>query len=343
MKVQVISTIVLTIFTACVHGETFVQDANVSSEIEAIVESLRASLVELSSEYPEMADANDIHIKGTLTDMPLYGFDYFHNCKNWGKRGYEETGSSAIHIGFRMTTLPEEGKGFDFQTTPPAKTFPNLKLVCWTDLFLGKNPTPGLQENLENLLDQTIYKIIVLDFHGLPPDFIWTGLPNEWKRDDLWSYLVDYFKYNANEDLPNCKMELSDLSTRDGIPIKDGQLHIAYRTQEYTVQRRAGKALNAEMTERIETGPKSDGLIMRVWLSDEIGQLARPQLVDRTYWKLYATELYLPGIKMFLFANIEYGDQADKDIVSKYINLKGWLEGIVNPDQAIKAKEEIKE
>jgi hypothetical protein len=82
------------------------------------------------------------------------------------------------------------------------------------------------------------------------------------------------------------------------------------------------------MEMRTETGPQPDGLILDIWLDEQVGQLARPQLLDRTYWKLYATELYLPEMKLYLEANINYGADIDKDVLVKYMDLAGWMDDI---------------
>ena len=67
---------------------------------------------------------------------------------------------------------------------------------------------------------------------------------------------------------------------------------------------------------------------MGIWLSDEVDQIVRPQTLDRTYWKLYATRIYLPELKLYLNANINYGSKTDKKLLEKYMDLASWLENI---------------
>jgi len=164
---------------------------------------------------------------------------------------------------------------------------------------------------------------------NLPKDLIWTGIPKGWDRERLWRELADYLKEQVENDLSDSNVTTSDLSTRNGTAIKNGQLHISYRTKEYIVERPAGKSKTAGMVSRRETGPQPDGLIMRVWLSDEVGQFERPQVSDRTYWELYLTQIYMPEMKIYLYANISYGSKTDKRLLQKYRNLAGWLENVV--------------
>ena len=145
--------------------EVKVQDRPAWGEavIPDILASLKTELIEMSSTYPELVGARDIRIHGALEGTPLYGLDYIHNCKYWGKRGYEDAGPHATHIEFRITKRPEEGKGFSFQTQGPTVTWPNLNLVGWTRVHVGKGASPGFEAKVREVLQQHVKLINELD------------------------------------------------------------------------------------------------------------------------------------------------------------------------------------
>ncbi|MHC4744478.1 MAG: hypothetical protein ACYS8Z_21395, partial [Planctomycetota bacterium] len=151
--------------------KTEAEGVRVGPAVADILASFKTKLVEMSSDYPELADAKDIRIDGALEGAPLYGLDYLHNCRYWGKRGHEDTGPHAVHIEFRVTTQPKDGEGYNFQTTPPTETWPDLKLVGWTLVYLGKDASPGFEAKVREVLQQHVEMINKLNRRAktIPP------------------------------------------------------------------------------------------------------------------------------------------------------------------------------
>lgn len=144
-----------------VQGEE--KDVWGKAAIPNILTSLKTRLVEMSSIYPELVGARDIHIEGVLGNTLLYGLDYYHNCKYWGKRGYEDTGPHSAHIEFKISKRPENGNNFSFQTQAPSEIWPNLDLVGWAHIYVGKNASPGFEDQIREVLQQHIDMINELD------------------------------------------------------------------------------------------------------------------------------------------------------------------------------------
>jgi hypothetical protein len=155
------------------------------------------------------------------------------------------------------------------------------------------------------------------DPNKIPIGPIWFGVPDDWSKNILREKLTTFLRVKIKHDF-------NDLT----ISTKDDVINLAYHSREYNVERPESKALTAKKVLRKETGPQPDGLILDVWLDEHVGQLERPQLLDMTYWKLYATELYLPEMKLYLYANINYGAKINKDVLTKYMNLAGWMDDI---------------
>ena len=162
------------------------------------------------------------------------------------------------------------------------------------------------------------------DPNKIPIEPIWSGVPVNWSENILRQKLTTYLRKKMEHDF-------NDITTST----KDGGIHLAYHTKEYHIERPSDKSLEADVNRykaetvpRTETGPQSDGLILDIWLNEQVGQLERPQLLDRTYWKLYAAELYLPEMKLYIEANINYGADVDKNTLTKYRDLARWMDNI---------------
>lgn len=145
---------------------------------------------------------------------------------------------------------------------------------------------------------------------------IWTNIPKNWTQNILREKLTVYLRTKMERDF-------NDVT----ISTADNGIHLAYHTRKYEVERPTSK-IGDKMEMRTETGPEPDGLILDIWLTEQMGQLMRPQLLDMTYWKLYATELYLPEMKLYIEANINYGANINNDVLAKYMDLAGWMDDI---------------
>lgn len=171
------------------------------------------------------------------------------------------------------------------------------------------------------------------DLNKIPVEPIWSGVPDEWSENILREKLTAYLRTKMEQDF-------NDVTTST----KNGGIHLAYHTKEYHFEAPSDKSLEAdvkpykaEMVPRNETGPQSDGLILDIWLNEQVGQLVRPQLLDRTYWKLYLTELYLPELKLYLDANINYGADINKDVLARYMDIADWMDDIAGTKERTNA------
>ena len=140
------------------------------ANVEKVLASLRTELVKLSSAHPELANAKDIEIhKGP--DDTVHQLKYSHNCKYWGKRGYEDTGPNALAITFRIMAVHQfkEDVGKK-EMQGPSHRWLNLGMVGWIAGHIGENPSPGLADKLDGLLKKHREMIDELDRQaGQPP------------------------------------------------------------------------------------------------------------------------------------------------------------------------------
>jgi hypothetical protein len=116
--------------------------------IRDVLLSLKAGIVGMSADYPELSGAKDIRVSRNH-------FKYEHNCRFGGMRGYKETGPNAVAIGLRFMPIQE----FRVQVNKiamqmPAGRWPALEMVGWATLHIGKKPSPGLPEKLNELLSK---------------------------------------------------------------------------------------------------------------------------------------------------------------------------------------------
>ena len=119
--------------------------------------SLKSELVSMSADYPELAGARDIRVNED-------GFEYRHNCRFMGKRGYEDTGRNAVAIGLRTMSMQQfrvDVKRVAMQG--PSCRWPSLEMVGWPILYIRENPSPGLSARLNKVLTKHCEMIDELD------------------------------------------------------------------------------------------------------------------------------------------------------------------------------------
>ncbi len=160
----------------------------------------------------------------------------------------------------------------------------------------------------------------------------WIGLPEGWDRDKAWKEITSYLENNIKRDLPESNISYFNDD------IKHGPVEISYHTQKYQVESPVSKA-RIDTEKQTETGPQPDGLIIRIYLTENIEQMVRPQTLDKTFWKVDFLKIYLPELKLFLMANISYGNQTDQTLLSKYRNLNGIMANIIESTQTTKITE----
>jgi len=142
------------------------KSADRPQDVVGVMQSLKTELGKLSSAYPELADAKDIKII-SAPDASAHTVAYSHNCTFLGKRGYQDTGPNALAVGLRVITAQRFRRDVsEVAMQAPDHSWRNLKLVGWTSLHLGKNPSPGLADRINKLLAAHVTMIGDLDRAG---------------------------------------------------------------------------------------------------------------------------------------------------------------------------------
>ena len=132
-------------------------------DVAGVMASLKAELVKLSADYPELAGAKAIRVSvgpaGTSHELP-----YWHNCKYRRKGAYEDTGPSAVHVGFRVMRLQQFHEAVHKVQMPiPTHRWASLNMVGWTALHIGEKPSPGFAARMEALLEKHVKMLDYLD------------------------------------------------------------------------------------------------------------------------------------------------------------------------------------
>ncbi len=125
-------------------SSTFVSAKENSRAVGDVLSSLKAELVTMSADYPELAGAKDSHASESE-------FVYEHDCRYLGKRGYEDTGPRPVAIGLRVESIPELSAKAGAYSLPLYR-WPSLNMVGWPTLHVGENLSPDLSGDLNALL-----------------------------------------------------------------------------------------------------------------------------------------------------------------------------------------------
>lgn len=143
------------------------KDAGQIHEVADVFASLKAELAAMSSDYPQFADVKDVAIG---KQGVMYGIKYEHNCRYWGKRGYEDTGPNAVAIGIEVMTFgefSEKVKTVELQL--PLLRWEELELVGWATIHFGKDIPEALAKRLNELRERHIEMIDQLDRTAIVP------------------------------------------------------------------------------------------------------------------------------------------------------------------------------
>jgi hypothetical protein len=131
------------------------------------VAALKAAVTELGGRYPQLSGASKIPV----TDE---GWEFVHDCRDLGKRGYENTGPFPVAIGLNVMTEDEfQQTAYTTEMSEPSHRWHGLGLVGWITLYTGPELPPDLVRSLHKILNDTLKKIDELDQQA--PD---AGLPN---------------------------------------------------------------------------------------------------------------------------------------------------------------------
>ncbi len=132
-------------------------------DVAGVMASLKAELVKLSADYPELVGAKAIRVSlgsaGTSHELL-----YWHNCKYRTKGAYEDTGPSAVHVGFRVMRLQQFHEAVHkVQMQIPTHRWASLNMVGWTALHIGEKPSSGLAARMQALLKKHVKMLDYLD------------------------------------------------------------------------------------------------------------------------------------------------------------------------------------
>jgi hypothetical protein len=152
----------------CVDGPIVKPADDQPDDIMGVMRSLKADLGELSSTYPELANAGKINIV-SAPDGSSHTVAYTNNCTFLGKQGYHNTGANACAVALRVMT----GKRFqkdvrEVAMQAPDFTWRNLKLVGWATVHVGKQPSTGFEYRIRKLVSKHVAMINELDLRAAP-------------------------------------------------------------------------------------------------------------------------------------------------------------------------------
>jgi hypothetical protein len=112
---------------------------------------------------------------------------------------------------------------------------------------------------------------------------------------------------------------------------EDGQIRIAWKTQEYRLTVPSKKSGDTEVVDA--TGPAADGLILTVRVEKEPDQAVRPQTLEHEgHWKTDLKQVQLVPLKTYLKYNLDYGPKAEKDLLTTFSSPQVWYQFHTAPD-----------
>ena len=131
--------------------------------VMGVMQSLKTELGQLSSTYPELAEAGEIEIISSK-DGSSHTTAYTKNARFLGKRGYEDDGENACVVALRVQTGEQFQKDVREVAMPaPDYSWANLKLVGWTTLYVGKQPSVGFEARMRKLITDHVAMINELE------------------------------------------------------------------------------------------------------------------------------------------------------------------------------------
>jgi len=149
--------------SGCADWPSSRKDEDRPRDVIGVMQSLKTELGKLSATYPELAGAKDIKII-SAPDASSHTVAYSNNCTFLGKRGYQDTGANALAIGLRVITAERFRRDVrEVAMQAPEHSWRNLNLVGWSNLHLGKDPSPGLTDEINKLLAAHVKMIDDLD------------------------------------------------------------------------------------------------------------------------------------------------------------------------------------
>ncbi|MHC4476351.1 MAG: HEAT repeat domain-containing protein, partial [Planctomycetota bacterium] len=150
------------------------------------------------------------------------------------------------------------------------------------------------------------------------PNFQPVSVPQGWDRTRLLQALHQYFRAEGDAKLPGSSVSL-----------KDDVIELAFKTRKYNIIR-PGNAVTTGIQRGNDRriGPLPNGLILTVTLSETASRYSLPQLIDRSPWTGFFTEVHLPDVKLYLVADIQYGTRISRQLLNSLCAPTHWLKTI---------------
>jgi len=148
-------------------------------------------------------------------------------------------------------------------------------------------------------------------------------VPAGWDEQDALRAFARGLKHLSAKLLPK-----NTFTFKDG---EDGQIRIAWKTQEYRLTVPSNKAGDTEVVDA--TGPAPDGLILTVWINKEPDQAVRPQTLEHEgYWKTDLKQVQLLPLETYLKYNLDYGPKVEKNLLTTFSSPQVWYQFHTAPD-----------
>ena len=142
-------------------------------------------------------------------------------------------------------------------------------------------------------------------------------VPAGWDEQDALRAFARGLKHLSAKFLPK-----HTFTFKEG---EDGQIRIAWKTQEYRLTVPAKKSGDTEVVDA--TGPAADGLILTVRVEKEPDQAVRPQTLEHEgHWKTDLKQVQLVPLKTYLKYNLDYGPKAEKKLLTTFSSPQVWYQ-----------------
>ena len=148
-------------------------------------------------------------------------------------------------------------------------------------------------------------------------------VPADWDEQDALRAFARGLKHLSAKLLPK-----HTFTFKEG---EDGQIRIAWKTQEYRLTVPSKKSGDTEVVDA--TGPAADGLILTVRVEKEPDQADRPQTLEHAgYWKTDLKQVQLVPLKTYLKYNLDYGPKVEKKLLTTFSSPRVWYQFHTAPD-----------
>jgi len=130
--------------------------------ITRVIDSLAAGLAGIGSKYPELKEYRTDAAKRFSDRLE---FSYSRNFTHpRAKRAIKASdfGENGFYVRFKCKPMPERGAPA-YAMAPPTAKLRNLRLYLWIELATGANPSDGLVDDVQSLLDSRVQMLREID------------------------------------------------------------------------------------------------------------------------------------------------------------------------------------